>query len=87
MAILREYCLIIQVFDLKVYETLSGYHIEHIPSGKIRSIGDGVDMYHDLDKGITLSPGTDAFNQALDHDLTHQYYEWLEAYFPEVTEA
>lgn len=81
--------------ELAVHEWTSGYEIEHIPSGKTHWMSDGVDMltrevedddghgFHDE----TLSPGTEEFNQAMQHAIEEGYNEYLEAYFPEIAEA
>lgn len=81
--------------DLQIYEWTSGYEIEHIPSGQTHWMSDGVDMltrevedddghgFHDE----TLSPGTEAFNRAMQQALEEGYGDYMKAYFPEIAEA
>lgn len=72
--------------DLRIYEWCSGYEIEHIPTGDMHWMSDGVDMiYKETDDGtVALSPGTREFNEALQVELKASASTYLEAYFPEV---
>jgi hypothetical protein len=74
--IIQNNPLIVRHEDLEITQAFNGYYIEHLPSGEERGMGDGSYLADDV-------PGTEAFNQAVDHDLTTNYAEFVEAYFPE----
>src|SRR5262245_41835261 len=76
--------------NLKVMEWGTGYDIcyHHNKDSNAHWMGDGVDMmFQDVDGiPVPISPGTQEFNDALQKDLEESYMDYIEAYFPDVTE-
>lgn len=77
--------IIAQQKDLVVHETLNGYEVTHIPTGRTCGMSDGVDSYFKWNSRKlgykSIPPRTPAWRKACQRDLEKGYRDWLEAYF------
>lgn len=70
----------------KLVEVFNGFMVEHVPSGKRASCGDGCDRYAELEEGeIAPDIGSAQYLADWDDELNANQGETLEAYFPEMS--
>jgi len=66
----------------KVVEYSSDYAVVDTKTGEEAWMGDGVDTLF-TPTGKAMSPGTEYFRRMWERDLNWDYFDTLEAYFPE----
>jgi len=65
---------------LSVREAFNGFYVYDSVTQECRGMGDGVDQYH-TEEGEPLPVGSKGFYKALRHDVKHNKWQWMEAYF------